>query len=143
MAALTDADKSRIRYHLGYPGTTNAASIVAGIPKTTTMSFLLENAMNLCVEDGAVARVQSFLTILDNIELQLTSMSISVMAKSVGGIQLHPRSEKGILGTDSLEGEYIRWASRVADILGVPMYPYSARFSSQTGAPRVVPVRRG
>jgi hypothetical protein len=60
--------------------------------------------------------------------------------KKAGEIELHPLSERGTLVTDSLEREYVRWSDRLADILGVPHYPFSARFRRR-GPGSSIPVR--
>jgi hypothetical protein len=44
---------------------------------------------------------------------------------------------------DALEEEYTRWAQRMVDIFGVPLYPLSPRFANAGGVKAgSIPVRR-
>lgn len=138
MASLTDQDKERIRYHTGYLETSLAASIQFGIPRPLQTVFLLESAMGLLVEPNAVERVKCLLDTLDGIESQLQRAIKSLGAAKIGNLEL--RSAKiGETHTDLLEREYVRWARRLADVLGVPLYPYSARFRPGAGAAGMIP----
>jgi hypothetical protein len=112
------------------------------MPRPLPTVFLLEDALRLLVNDDAVANARRILGVLDGIERQMTCMVTSVMAASVGNTQLHPLSSQGKLGTDSMDDEYRRWAYRLADLLCVPVYPYSARFQEH-GPGRMIPLRRG
>ena len=87
----------------------------------------------------AVNRVVCVLDILDGIEKKLAGAIGTLVADNLGTLQLHPLRAQGKLFTDSLEKEYCRWAKRLADILGVPLYPYSARFR-KSGPGSGVPV---
>lgn len=84
--------------------------------------------MTLLTNIYAIQRVRCILDILDGIEGNLVKAQQQLAVDSVGSIQLHPLRAQGKLSTDSLEKEYSRWAKRLADILGIPLYPYSARF---------------
>jgi hypothetical protein len=128
MPALNDSDKERVRYHLGYMDTSLAASIQLGIPRPVQTIFLVEDAMGLLASTQAVNRVICILDTMDKIETQLRGAIGTLAIDSVDKIQFHPLRAQGKLFTDSLESEYTRWAFRLADVLGVPIYPYSARF---------------
>lgn len=142
---LTESEKERVRYHLGYletsfGGNQAAASLQFGIPQPQQTIFLLEEAIqNLLTNMFAVERVRKILCTLDNIELQIEASTCSLVAETVGEITLHPGRSRGEYMPDLLEREYRRWAHRLADILGVPIYPYSMRFRRQ-GPGRNVPV---
>ncbi|KKK54507.1 hypothetical protein LCGC14_3083990, partial [marine sediment metagenome] len=43
---LTEAEKERVRYHLGYLQVSAAASIQLGIPRPLQTVFLLEQGLN-------------------------------------------------------------------------------------------------
>ena len=129
---LTDAEKERIRYHLGYMETSFAASLQFGIPRPAQTIFLLEQAMSLLVNPDAIDRVRRVLFTLDDIEEKLRSATCILVAEKLGDITLRG-ADKGKTYTDLLEREYVRWAKRLADILGVPLYAYSDRFKGQTG----------
>jgi hypothetical protein len=137
--SLTEAQKERVRYHLGYMETSFAASIQLGIPRPVQTVFLLEQALELLVNAHAVARVRCILDILDNVEASLVGAQQSLSVERMGEMTLHPLRGRGLLATDSLEREYQRWGKRLADIMGVPIYPYSTRYR-KTGPGTVVPV---
>ena len=128
MDALTDAEKSKCRYHLGYMASGTAASFQLGIPRPVQTVFLLESAMSLLVEDNAVARARQILCVLDATDARIMGAQQTLAAEQLGKLTLHPLRNRGVLFTDSLEREYVRWAKRLADILGCPIYPYSDRF---------------
>ena len=132
IAVLSDQDRERSRYHLGYLETSFAASLQLGIPRPLQTVFLLESALALLTNPFAVRRVVCILDTLDRLESQLIGAAASVGVDKLGNLQLHPLRSRGKLGTDSVEREYVRWAQRLSDVLGVLIYPYSARFR-QTG----------
>lgn len=140
MAELTAQEKERVRYHLGYMEVSSAPSIQLGIPKPLQTVFLLEDALTLLTNVYAVDRVRCILQTLDQIEGQLRAGTCTLVADKLGELQLHPLRAQGKLFTDSLEKEYRRWAQRLADVMGVPLYPYSQRFRA-SGPGAVLPVR--
>lgn len=125
-ATLTNEEKSKVRRHLGYPETTATSAYAFGIPITLQGMFLVDNAMNVLNEEGA-SRVRSLLAILDGMEQKIIKAVCTLTVESVGDIKMRG-AQAGMTGTDLLEREYRRWASRLADCLGVPFYPYSNRF---------------
>ena len=131
--ALTDEEKERIRYHLGYLETSLAPSIQFGIPRPLQTLFLVEDAIQLLINPFAIERVRRVLFELDQIEQQISCVRVQLMAEQLGDIKLRS-AEPGRTVTDLLEGEYTRWAKRLADILGVPLYWYSSRFKGRGGA---------
>lgn len=126
--SLTEEEKSKCRYYLGYLQTETAPSIQLGIPKPLQTVFLLEQALNLIQSNFAAKRVRIILCRLDAIETALCGAIANLGVSSVDKIDLHPLKSRGILTTDSLERENSRWANRLADTLGVPLYPFSDRF---------------
>lgn len=128
MTALSEENKERVRYHLGYLNTSFAASITMGIPRPVQTLFLVEDAMQLIIPQ-AVPRVLCLLDTLDSIETQMRKAMGTLGVESAGELTLHPLRSQGKLVTDSLEREYVRWADRLADTLGVPKYPFATRFA--------------
>lgn len=128
MAALTDEEKERIRYHLGYMESSFAASLQLGIPRPVQTIFLVEQAMVLLTNEYAIDRVRRVLWTLDQIESKLQSALCSMIAEQLGDLKLRADYP------DKLEAEYVRWAKRLADIFGVPLYPYSDRFKPKVKA---------
>lgn len=124
--ALTAGEKQRIRYHLGYPSLTDAASVAFGVPTMNQTNFLVESALNrLLVE--ALEQVRSISTVMDGIETQLISAQGRLRAEKLEELKL--RADE----CDALEGEYRRWGYRLADIIGAPIYPFSMRYKGGGG----------
>ena len=122
--AFTDEEKQRIRYHLGYPSVKSAAALSYGMVKPLQTLFLVESAMNLILP-VAEDKVRGLLNTLDTIECRLQDAQTRMAATSVDTLTMR-RDE-----ADALETEYRRWANRLADTLGVPLYAYSLRFQRQ------------
>lgn len=121
--ALSDADKERARYHLGYMEVTVASSFHFSVPQATQVQFMFENAIQR-VRADAEARVVRILDNLDKIECTLFQSSSELFAKRVDAL------EPNLNQPEDVEREYVRWASRLADLLGVTPYPFSERFRS-------------
>jgi hypothetical protein len=137
---LTDQEKERVRYHLGFMQVQPAASIQLGLPAATQTSFLIENAMNNLLP-AAVPRVQRILQTLDGIEGKLVEAQDRLAASQLGDLVLRG-SEQGQTETDLLEREYRRWTGRLADIFGCHRYPYSERSQGGGLVSGAIPVRR-
>lgn len=118
---LSDADIGRARYHLGYMDVVQASSFAFAIPQATQVQFMFESAIRR-VQPGAEPRVVRLLDTLDEIECTLFQASKDLFAKRVDSLE--PNLEQP---TD-VEREYVRWACRLADVLGVTPYPFSERF---------------
>lgn len=123
--ALTDEEKARCFYHLGYPVVSTAPSLQLGIPRTMQTQFLVAMGVNL-IQPIVVDRCRALLQALDNIEARLISAQARIAAEKVGSITL--RKDEA----DALEHEYVRWGSRLADLMGVPVYIYSQRYAELT-----------
>jgi hypothetical protein len=140
---LTEEEKARVRHHTGYPEVQPAASIQFGLPRPLQAAFLLESAMGL-VLPSAVPRIRDILQILDDLEQKMVDAQCYLVADQLDTITLAgAQDQRSRLVTDRLESEYVRWAERLVDIFGVPLYPFSSRFNRSSSAARVLPVRRG
>lgn len=124
--AFTDEEKQRIKYHLGYPLVKSAASLSYGMPKPLQTLFLVESALNLVIP-VAEDKVRQLIATLDTIECRLQDAQTRMAATSVDTLTMR-RDE-----ADALEAEYRRWANRLADLMGVPLYAYSLRFQRSGG----------
>jgi len=133
MALLTDAEKARVRYHLGYLASGFAASLQYGLPRPVQTVFMLEEAMTGLVESNALDRVRKIVCILDKIEDKMVCAVDQLGVEKLGEISLRGNH------ADLLEKEYDRWSSRLADIFGVPKYPFSVK-TQRRGPGTVVPV---
>jgi hypothetical protein len=125
-AVITEDEKNRIRHHTGYLITEPAAAIQLGYPRASQTQFLLEHAMNHVPEAG-VGQIRNYIAILDNLENLLVEATTRFAAKRLGEIELRDNE------TDMIEGEYARWAKRLADDLGIPLNIYSERFRAGSG----------
>jgi len=131
---LSDAERDRVRYHCGYMSVQPAASIQYGVPRPIPTMFLIEAAMSNLLE-VAVDRVRRVLQILDNIENKLVDSQDRLAADQLGDLKIRATEP------DQLEGEYRRWAFRLADILGVPLYYYSRKLQGGGVKAGSIPVR--
>lgn len=138
LGTLTDEDRERVRYHLGYLETSFAGAMQFGIPKPIQTMFLLEQALGLLVNQYAINRVVVILNTLDSIEMKLANSTCVLVAEQMGDLKLRG-AKRGETYPDLLEREYTRWAMRLADIFGVPVYAYSTRFR-RSGPGTSVPV---
>ena len=120
------SEKERVRYHLGYMNVQPAASLQFGLPKPTETIFLVETAMTNMLAEGE-ERIRRYLNILDGVEETLVCAQERIALNRTGSTELN-RNEP-----EDLEGEYYRWACRLADALGVPLNPYAVRFQNQGG----------
>lgn len=135
MAILTEAEKAKVRYHLGYLASGFAPSLQYGLPRPIQTVFMLENAMTGLVEPHACDRVRAIVEQCDRIEEKLKCALDSLVAEQLGNLKLranHP---------DLLEKEYDRWTGRLADVFGVPRYPFSQR-NNRKGPGSSIPVSR-
>ena len=136
--ALSPAERSRIRYHFGYPVLSMAPTLSAGVPMSTQFMFQLDQAMNLILPE-AEELVRMLLGRLDQTDEAIFQCQIRMQASKVDGIEL--RSDE----MDKLEDAYYGQATRLADALHAPLYNYSARFQGRgtlKGGPQVGMVAR-
>lgn len=124
--ALSDADKERARYHLGYMEVTVASTAHFGVPQATETQYMFESAIQR-VMAIAEPRVRDLLNKLDEIEKTLFCASKDLFAKRAGDV------ETNLDQPEDVENEYVRWACRLADMLGIFPYPYSSRFAKLSG----------
>lgn len=144
MPVLTNEEKARVRHHTGYPEVQVAASIQYGLPRPAQMAFMIESAMEYLMPE-AVPRVRDILQVLDDIEQKLIDSMCYLVADQLEELKLAGSNDKKArLITERYENEYRRWAGRLADIFGVPLYPFSERFKKGTdGRAGNIPVRNG
>lgn len=126
-ALISETEKHKVRYHLGYLSPNPVVSIQLGVPRASQPMFLVESAMNNLPEE-AVGNVRRIIVIMDGIEERLIQAQDRLAAKSVGNITMNPTEPA------DLEKEYFRWAMRLADFLGVPINAYCHRFRGSSGS---------
>lgn len=133
---LTDAEKQRAAYHLGYPAVTSAASVAFGVPALTQTNFLVYTALDKLMP-SALDQVRAITTTMDALEEKLIEAQDRLAATQLE--ELHLRENE----PDMLEQEYRRWGYRLSDIIGAPVYPYSRRYmSSGASSGGMIPIRR-
>lgn len=125
-AVLTNAEKSAVRRHLGFPEVESVSVYAMGMVIPMQGMYLVESAVDHLTTEGA-ARVRDLIGVLDGLEQKMLKAACYLTVERIGEIQM--RAATGPQGTDLLEKEYIRWAKRLSDCLGVPYYPYSEKFS--------------
>lgn len=123
---LDASEKERVRYHCGYLNVQPASSIQFGIPVPIQTLFLIEQSMNNILP-SAEDRVRKIIVILDNIECKMVGAQDYLVASKLEDLTIRPDH------IDQLEHEYCRWASRLSDELGAPLYPGSPKFRSLFG----------
>lgn len=128
MARVAEADRERVRYHLGYLNIEPVSAIQLGFPSAQQAQFLVESAMDRLIPQ-AINRVLSILCTLDKIECQMVDALSRLKVQQVGEAKFRNTNDEPS-ETDLLEKEYARWAKRLADHLGVPLNTFCERFTS-------------
>lgn len=134
---LTNDEKQRVRYHLGYPALTDAASVAFGVPTMNQTNFLVQSAMDRLLE-SSLEQVRKICAIMDGIDERLIEAQERLAATQLE--ELHLRDDE----PDLLDKEYRRWGYRLSDILGSPVYPFSQRYRTTAGnTVTSIPISRG
>lgn len=130
MASLSEADRVRVRHHLGYLSTEPVASINLGFPSASQAQFLAERAMNNLIPE-AVGRILKDLNVLDSIEDQQVDALKRYKAQQLGELKIRnnndERSEVMLL-----HESYELWRKKLADDLGVPINVFSELWNNQS-----------
>ena len=125
--AFTLDEKEQIRYHLGYLNQTAASSLAFGQPVPLQTLFILDSAMDRVLGLAAEDRIRNMIAALDKIECVMLEAIDRLPAKQIDGLTLNENE------LNKLEFEYYRWAGRIANQLGVPLYPYAIKFQLARG----------
>jgi len=120
--ALTDEEIKRTRYHLGYPNERADQTVSFGLLLSIETSFLVDAATALPISTAAEDRVRKIIATMDRLEDLMANAAEDFEAYRVESITLR------LDVTDQLEREYRRWGHRLAELLGVPVYPYAERY---------------
>lgn len=107
-----------MRYHLGYLIADPVLTIQLGVPAVSQTGFLIEAAMDR-IPASAAGMIRRMLGVLDGIEEKMLEAVDRLAARELGEITLNPDEP------DALEKEHDRWARRLANLLGVPLNPFS------------------
>jgi hypothetical protein len=128
-ALLTEDEKARCRRHLGFPEVAAVSVYAMGMVIPMQGAFLLEAALSSQTQYSA-ERVRQLLGILDGFETKMLKAACYLTVESIGDIKMRG-AQSGMTSTDLLRREYIYWAKRLSDTLGVPYYPYAEMFQGQ------------
>ena len=117
-AILSEEEKKRIVYHLGYPVLDVVPTVVLGVPAASQPMFLVYSAMDR-IPQAAVGKVRELLSWCDVTERRIGESQGRMRASEVEGVKLNADE------ADMLRREYAMWRNRLASILACPVYPYS------------------
>lgn len=120
-AVLTDEEKARIKYHLGYPQTDPVSSIVLGQRAFGQTSFMVDSAMDR-IPTSVIGIVRQLVQILDLTEANIIDAQSFLVASAAGEVDINPNH------IPNLEEQYAKWAKKLADTLGCPVNQYAAAF---------------
>lgn len=132
--ALTEQERERCRYHLGYMNVSQQVGIGLGFPSASQLQFILESSMNELLP-AAELGVRRAIQELECIEDQLSAMRPGLeVVKTGGGVEL-----RGPGAMRELEDQYQFWSASLADTLGAPKNPFSEKHNLMgAGPPGVV-----
>lgn len=115
---LTDAEKVKIRDHLGYMNQQEVETFHLGTPAATETSFVIEPAMDK-VPESSLPRLRQILAVLDSIESQMIDDHENLAVTKIGSIELREDEQ------EELDKRYERWQGKLANLLGVYVNPFS------------------
>lgn len=119
---LSDAEKERVRYHLGYLNVSPAAARALGMPSSNEPAYLVEYSMDSLLPSGEPG-VRRAIVELDCIEDQLADARKQLGMRQVGEIVF-----AGDDGMMALERQYVWWADQLASTLGCIRNPMSPKW---------------
>lgn len=123
---LTDAEKARIRYHLGYTNINDPFAMSLGVPQATQFQFDLElNFQKL--DPVAEPFVRRCIAELDCIEKQKSDFRQSLEFKRTGSVEF-----RGSEAFAELDIQHRQWRAKLADSLGT--YPNPTSVYDNLGA---------
>lgn len=131
--ALSDDEKERVRYHMGYHGIAFKKSLTLGTPAVTQSLFILDSALIdlLPVAEKSVRRA---IQQLDCLEDQMSDATQTAEIKSTGGASAGGvRYRDGYETFDIYDGQYYRWLTKLADTVGSPIAPFGQHNNSYLG----------
>ncbi len=137
---LQEADRARVRHHLGFMSIEPVSSIQLGFPAASQPQFLVEIAMDRLIPE-VVGIVQKDLAILDGLEDLMVQSFRTDKVQQLGELKLRNSNEEPN-EHDLLERKYLYWAGVLADDLGVDFNPFSRRFRAMTAGMINIPIAR-
>lgn len=111
---LTEEEKDKCRYHMGYPCQGEIPAYFANIPFNPQVLYLLEQRMTR-LKESTLGMVQDHLGKLDAINAQIHCAALEHLQGQVEDIKPNQNY------TTDLRREYRYWQQRLAQILCVPV----------------------
>lgn len=122
-AVLSEQEKGRILYHMGY-GIVNVASLFTlGVPAMSQPLYIAASA----IEHIPVTRIQFVREVvarLEDVESKRGEALDFLVANRLGSIEINT---SGYMR--AIDEMYSYWAHRLSDMLIAPLNPYSDRFT--------------
>jgi hypothetical protein len=126
--AFTDAEKVKIRHHMGYLNVGEVQTFSLGVPAALETQYLIEGAMNRVLEYAEV-QVKNIVAKMDIIEEQMTADLELLAVTKVAEIEIDPKE------MPKLRREYRYWQRTLGNLLGIPPNPYDQRFANSMSVP--------
>ena len=124
---LSDEEKTRTRYFLGYSDVESGTTSIAGVTVDYEYLPVVVEAIEK-INESAEPRLRQLLQKLESVEEQLASSEEMLGVTELSGIKLN------VSEAESLDKAYVRWAHRLGELLGVRVNPHSERFKSGINA---------
>jgi hypothetical protein len=119
-AAISEQQKVRARYHMGYLNVTQAQTFVLGVPAAVQTQFVIEGALNNLLP-SALPMFEDIMAKLDVTEQQIMDNTPNVAVNRVDEIELREDEFKQLIL------RYRYWQGSLGNLLGVPPNPFDMR----------------
>lgn len=119
-AALTQEERARIRYHLGYPNVQAYATFALGTPQAFEGLFAIDSAFDK-VNMYALPTVRELMAKCDETEQQMFEFQPDLEVSKVCDIELRSDAQQ------RLRDQYDWWRNALANQLGVYCNPFDKR----------------
>lgn len=124
--ALTEQQRIRVRYHMGYLQVADAYTFVLGSPASVETTFIIEGAMDRLLEH-AIPLLLQIVDTLDRIECQKVDDLENMAVESIGDIRINLKEQR------QLVSEYDYWVATLSNMLGCPRNPFDKRLQATSG----------
>lgn len=124
--ALTDEERTKVRYHLGWHVTSENVINASGLPVSVPAELLLEKNIAVLTPQGET-RVRECLCQLDKLEGIQKGAVEDMLVTKAGAVEIR----KDYM--ELVESQYQAWQRKLADALGGGIHVFSAG-NERTGA---------
>lgn len=123
---ITEEEKSRARYHLGYLEVEAASTFSLGVPAAVQTTFMVEGAFSKLMPTGA-ERFRTLLCKLDQIDERLLCGLELDEVTSIGEVSVNDKRQQRTIDL------YLHYRAALGNLLGVPPNPFDQRFGGGVG----------